>query len=228
MGIALRRIIEDIGGGVPKGKQFKAVQTGGPSGGCIPASLLDMPVDYEHLFSAGSMMGSGGMIVMDEDTCMVDVARYFLTFCQEESCGQCPPCRDGIVQMVRLLNEITEGKGTPQHIELLEELADMIRAVSLCGLGTSAPNPVLSTLRYFRDEYDAHILEKRCPAGVCRALTTFLIDETKCSGCTLCARNCPAGAIYGEKKSPHYIDQDKCVKCRICYEGCKFNAVRKG
>jgi NADP-reducing hydrogenase subunit HndC len=228
MGIALRRIIEDIGGGVPKGKQFKAVQTGGPSGGCIPASLLDMPVDYEHLFSAGSMMGSGGMIVMDEDTCMVDVARYFLTFCQEESCGQCPPCRDGIVQMVRLLNEITEGKGTPQHIELLEELSEMIRAVSLCGLGTSAPNPVLSTLRYFRDEYDAHILEKRCPAGACRALTTFLIDETKCSGCTLCARNCPTGAIYGEKSSPHYIDQDKCVKCRICYEGCKFNAVRKG
>lgn len=228
MGIALRRIIEDIGGGVPKGKQFKAVQTGGPSGGCIPASLLDMPVDYEHLSSAGSMMGSGGMIVMDEDTCMVDVARYFLTFCREESCGQCPPCRDGIVQMVRLLNEITEGKGTPQHIELLEELADMIRAVSLCGLGTSAPNPVLSTLRYFREEYDAHILDKRCPAGVCRALTTFLIDETNCTGCTLCARNCPSGAIYGEKNSPHFIDQDKCVKCRVCYEGCKFSAVRKG
>jgi NADH:ubiquinone oxidoreductase subunit F (NADH-binding) len=228
MGIPLRDIIYSIGGGIPKKKEFKAVQTGGPSGGCIPASHLDMPVDYENLQKAGSMMGSGGMIVLDEDTCMVDMSKYFLDFCKDEGCGQCTPCREGVAQMVRLLVEITEGKGTMDHIGILEELSGMIKETSLCGLGKSAPNPVLSTLQYFRDEYEAHIIEKRCPAGVCKALTTFTIDEEKCTGCTLCARNCQAGAIFGEKKEVHFIDQDKCVKCRICYEKCKFNAVQKG
>jgi NADH:ubiquinone oxidoreductase subunit F (NADH-binding)/(2Fe-2S) ferredoxin len=228
MGIPLRDIIFDIGGGIPKKKAFKAVQTGGPSGGCIPASLLDMPVDYDHLSEAGSMMGSGGMIVMDEDTCMVDVAKYFLAFCMEESCGQCTPCREGITQMVRLLTEIAEGKGTAGHIGLLEELSGAIRDTSLCALGKSAPNPVLSTLRYFRDEYDAHIIDKRCPAGVCPSLTTFTIDPELCTGCTACARNCPAGAIYGEKKEAHRIEQSRCIKCRACYEKCKFSAIRKG
>ncbi len=228
MGIPLRDIIYSIGGGIPQDKAFKAVQTGGPSGGCIPASHLDMSVDYESLYEAGSMMGSGGMIVLDEDTCMVDMAKYFLDFCKDEGCGQCTPCREGVAQMVRLLVEITEGKGTLDHIDMLEELSRMISATSLCGLGKSAPNPVLSTLKYFRDEYEAHILEKRCPAGACKALTTFTIDAEQCTGCTLCARNCPAGAIFGEKKEVHFIDQDKCVKCRVCYEKCKFKAVLKG
>jgi NADH-quinone oxidoreductase subunit F len=228
MGIPLRDIIFDIGGGIPKKKAFKAVQTGGPSGGCIPASLLDMPVDFDNLSEAGSMMGSGGMIVMDEDTCMVDVAKYFLAFCMEESCGQCTPCREGITQMVRLLTEITEGKGTPKHIDLLEELSGTIRDTSLCALGKSAPNPVLSTLRYFRDEYDAHIIDKLCPAGVCPSLTTFTIDPELCTGCTACTRVCPGGCITGEKKEPHQIDQTLCVKCRACYETCKFSAVKKG
>jgi NADH:ubiquinone oxidoreductase subunit F (NADH-binding)/(2Fe-2S) ferredoxin/Pyruvate/2-oxoacid:ferredoxin oxidoreductase delta subunit len=228
MGIPLRDIIYKIGGGIPKKKAFKAVQTGGPSGGCIPVAHLDMPVDYDNLSKAGSMMGSGGMIVLDEDTCMVDVAKYFLEFCKDEGCGQCTPCREGTAQMVRLLTEITEGKGTPEHINLLEELSQMMKDASLCALGSSAPNPVLSTLHYFRDEYDAHIVDKKCPAGVCKALTTFYIDEAACTGCTLCARNCPTGAITGEKKEPHSIDQEKCVKCRVCYEGCKFGAVKKG
>jgi len=228
MGIPLKDIIFKIGGGIPKKKEFKAVQTGGPSGGCIPASYLDMPVDYENLSKAGSMMGSGGMIVLGEDTCMVDMAKYFLEFCMDEGCGQCTPCREGVAQMVRLLTEITEGNGTPDHIDLLEELSNMIQDSSLCALGTSAPNPVISTLQYFRDEYEAHIKDKKCPAGVCKALTTFTIDEKQCTGCTVCARNCPAGAIDGEKKEPHYINQDKCVKCRVCYEKCKFGAVLKG
>jgi NADH-quinone oxidoreductase subunit F len=228
MGIPLRDIIYEIGGGIPNKRQFKAVQTGGPSGGCIPASHLDMPVDYEHLYEAGSMMGSGGMIVLDEDTCMVDMSKYFLKFCMDESCGQCTPCREGVTQMVRLLTEITEGRGTPAHIGLLEELSQVISDTSLCGLGKSAPNPVLSTLHYFRDEYDAHINDKRCPAGVCKELTTFTIDAAACTGCTVCARNCPAGAISGEKKEPHHIDQEKCITCRVCYEKCKFGAVIKG
>jgi NADH:ubiquinone oxidoreductase subunit F (NADH-binding)/(2Fe-2S) ferredoxin len=227
MGIPLKDIIYEIGGGIPKKKEFKAVQTGGPSGGCIPASHLDMPVDYEHLFEAGSIMGSGGLIVMDEDTCMVDVSKYFLEFCKDEGCGQCTPCREGVAHMVRLLTEITEGNGSPEHIGLLIELSQMIKETSLCGLGTSAPNPVLSTLKYFSDEYEAHITKKHCPAGVCKALTTFFVDEEKCTGCTLCARNCPVGAVYGEKKEPHYIDADKCIRCRLCYEQCKFDAVQK-
>jgi ferredoxin len=174
------------------------------------------------------MMGSGGMIVLDEDTCMVDISKYFLDFCKDEGCGQCTPCREGVAQMVRLLTEITEGNGTLEHITLLEELSHMIQDASLCALGTSAPNPVISTLRYFREEYEAHIIDKHCPAGVCKALTTFTIDETKCTGCTICARNCPVGAITGEKKSPHFIDQEKCITCRVCYEQCKFGAVQKG
>ncbi len=225
MGMPLREIIFEIGGGIPGKKKFKAVQTGGPSGGCIPASMLDIPVDYEHLSEVGSMMGSGGMIVMDEDTCMVDVAKYYVQFCLNEGCGQCTPCRDGLAQMVRLLTEITEGRGTVEHISLLEELSEVIKDTSLCGLGKTAPNPVLSTLRYFRDEYLAHIEDKRCPAGICRSLTTFVIDREKCTGCTVCARNCPAGAIQGEKKEPHFIIQEKCVKCRTCYEKCKFGAI---
>ena len=225
MGVRLRDIIFSIGGGIPKKKEFKAVQTGGPSGGCIPASLLDMPVDYEHLTEAGSMMGSGGMIVMDEDTCMVDVAKYFIEFCVEESCGQCTPCREGLTHMARILDDITKGRGTREHLDLLAEISEVMKDASLCGLGTSAPNPVLSTLRYFRDEYEAHIFEKRCPTGICKELTTFVIDEAKCTGCTACAKVCPVEAISGEKKEPHIIDQNKCVKCRSCYEKCKFNAI---
>jgi NADH:ubiquinone oxidoreductase subunit F (NADH-binding)/Pyruvate/2-oxoacid:ferredoxin oxidoreductase delta subunit/(2Fe-2S) ferredoxin len=228
MGITLREIIYDIGGGIPKKKAFKAVQTGGPSGGCLPESFLDKPVDYESLYEAGSMMGSGGMVVLDEDSCMVDVSKYFLDFCKDEGCGQCTPCREGVAQMVRVLVEITEGKGTLEHIDLLEELAQMIQDTSLCALGTSAPNPVLSTLQYFRDEYEAHVIHKKCPAGICKALTTFTIDEDLCTGCTLCARNCAAGAIYGEKKEPHFINQDKCTTCRVCYDSCKFGAIKKG
>ncbi len=225
MGVRLRDIIFSIGGGIPKKKEFKAVQTGGPSGGCIPASLLDMPVDYEHLTEAGSMMGSGGMIVMDEDTCMVDVAKYFIEFCVEESCGQCTPCREGLTHMARILDDITKGRGTREHLDLLAEISEVMKDASLCGLGTSAPNPVLSTLRYFRDEYEAHIFDKRCPTGICKELTTFVIDEAKCTGCTACAKVCPVEAISGEKKEPHIIDQNKCVKCRSCYEKCKFNAI---
>jgi len=229
MGITMREIIYDIGGGIPQGKEFKAVQTGGPSGGCIPKSLLDLPIDYESLTKAGSMMGSGGMIVMDEETCMVDVARYFLNFTQEESCGKCPPCRMGTKHMVYILDRITNGIGSEGDIELLGSIAKNVELSSLCGLGQTAPNPVLTTIRYFRDEYEAHIKEKRCPALVCKALISYLIDPQLCGGCTICAKNCPSNAITGEPKKAYTIDQAKCTKCGICITVCppKFNAVKK-
>jgi NADH:ubiquinone oxidoreductase subunit F (NADH-binding)/(2Fe-2S) ferredoxin/Pyruvate/2-oxoacid:ferredoxin oxidoreductase delta subunit len=225
MGTTLRTIIYDIGGGIPKKKKFKAVQTGGPSGGCIPEQFLDLGVDFDELAKVGSIMGSGGMIVMDQDTCMVDVARYFLDFLKEESCGQCSPCREGIKRMLEILTRICEGAGKEGDIELLEELSDMVQKFSLCGLGTSAPNPVLTTIRYFRHEYEAHIRDKKCEAGVCKALFHYEIDEVTCTGCGLCARKCPQEAITGEKKVAHRLDQEKCIRCGICYDACKFDAV---
>ena len=228
MGTTLREIIEEIGGGIPNNKKFKAAQTGGPSGGCIPASLIDTPIDYDNLIAIGSMMGSGGLIVMDEDTCMVDIAKFFLEFTVDESCGKCTPCRVGTKRLLELLNKITEGNGTMEDLARIEELAAFIKANSLCGLGQTAPNPVLSTLRYFRDEYIEHIQHKRCPAGVCKALLSYKIDPTKCRGCTLCARTCPAGAISGSVKNPHSIDVLKCIKCGACMEKCKFGAISKG
>ncbi len=227
MGTTLREIVEEIGGGIPGGKKFKAAQTGGPSGGCIPASLIDTPIDYDNLLEIGSMMGSGGLIVMDEDTCMVDLAKFFLEFTVDESCGKCAPCRIGTVRMLEILNRITEGNGEMEDLDKLEELANYIKSASLCGLGQTAPNPVLSTLRYFRDEYEAHIKEKRCPAGVCKKLLSYNIDPDKCKGCTLCARVCPADAISGTVKNPHVIDPEKCLKCGACIEKCKFGAIYK-
>ena len=228
MGTTLREIVEEIGGGIPGGKKFKAAQTGGPSGGCIPASLIDTPIDYDNLMAIGSMMGSGGLIVMDEDTCMVDIAKFFLEFTVDESCGKCTPCRVGTKRLLELLEKITSGNGTMRDLERIEELAQFIKENSLCGLGQTAPNPVLSTLKYFREEYLAHIQDKRCPAGVCKALLTYKIDETKCRGCTLCARACPAGAINGSVRNPHNIDTLKCVKCGACMETCRFGAISKG
>jgi NADH:ubiquinone oxidoreductase subunit F (NADH-binding)/(2Fe-2S) ferredoxin/NAD-dependent dihydropyrimidine dehydrogenase PreA subunit len=225
MGVTLRHVIYDIGGGIPDGKRFKAVQTGGPSGGCVPESLIDLPVDYEHLSEAGSMMGSGGMIVMDESTCMVDVAKYFLAFLEDESCGKCTPCREGIHQMRRLLDKISSGEGEEGDLDLLLELSQAVADGSLCALGGSAPNPVLTTIRYFRDEYEAHIRDKRCPAGVCRALIEYRIDAEKCTGCTACRRACPVEAITGEAKAVHVIDPQKCIKCGMCREACRFDAV---
>jgi NADH-quinone oxidoreductase subunit F len=225
MGTSLRKIIFDIGGGIPKKKKFKAVQTGGPSGGCIPERFLDLGVDFDELSKVGSIMGSGGMIVMDQDTCMVDVARYFLDFLKEESCGQCNPCREGIKQMLEILTGICQGHGKEGDIEMLEELGSMIQKFSLCGLGTSAPNPVLTTILYFRDEYEAHIRDKKCSAGVCKPLFHYEIDAEACTGCQTCARKCPQEAITGEKKKPHQLDQSKCIKCGICYDACKFGAI---
>jgi len=225
MGTALRTIIYDIGGGLPRKKKFKAVQTGGPSGGCIPEQFLDLGVDFDELLKVGSMMGSGGMIVMDQDTCMVDIARYFVDFLKEESCGQCNPCREGLKQMLTILNRICEGHGKKGDIELLEELGSFSQKFSLCGLGTSAPNSVLTSILYFRDEYEAHIRDKKCPAGVCKPLFYYEIDQEACTGCTLCAKRCPEQIITGEKKKPHQLDQDKCIKCGICYDACKFEAV---
>ena len=225
MGITLREIIYDIGGGIKDGKEFKAVQTGGPSGGCVPKELLDLPVDFERLTEAGSMMGSGGMIVMDEENCMVDIAKYFINFLKNESCGKCTPCREGLKQMSSILEDISNGKGKIDDIEKLEELAWIISETSLCQLGATAPNPVNTTLRYFRDEYEAHILEKRCPAHVCKALVKYSINSELCTGCTLCMKNCPQEAIEGKVKEVHKIIQDRCIKCGICYELCKFNAI---
>jgi NADH-quinone oxidoreductase subunit F len=229
MGMTLKDIIYNIGGGIPGSKRFKAVQTGGPSGGCVPEELLDLEVGFDELTKAGSMMGSGGMIVMDEDTCMVDVARYFIGFLTDESCGKCTPCREGLRQMLKNLTNITEGKGKVGDIELLEELTEVIKEASLCALGTSAPNPFLSTVRYFRDEYEAHIKEKRCPALSCKKLISFHIDTDKCQACMICLRKCPAAAVDGGKKKIHVIDQEKCTKCGTCFEVCpsRLSAVRK-
>jgi len=229
MGITLRDVIYKVGGGIPKGKKFKAVQTGGPSGGCIPEEQLDMPVDFDELTKAGSMMGSGGMIVMDEDTCMVDVARYFLNFLTDESCGKCVPCREGIRQMLKVLTSITKGEGKEGDIELLEELGEVTKEASLCALGRTAPNPVLSTIRYFRDEYEAHIREKRCPAYFCKELISYYVDPDKCQACMICLRQCPVGAIAGGKNQIHVIDQQKCTKCGTCFEVCpsRFSAVKR-
>ncbi len=225
MGATLREIVYAIGGGTSNGKSLKAIQTGGPSGGCIPGELLDLPVDYEELTRAGSMMGSGGMIVMDESTCMVDVSRYFLKFLMEESCGKCLPCREGIKRMYQMLTDIVEGRAEEGHLELLEELAWVVKESSLCGLGKSAPNPVLSTLQYFRSEYEAHVEQKRCPAGVCTALITYFIDSEACTGCGACAKTCPHEAIQGERKKPHKIDPGLCTRCGSCMEACKFEAI---
>ena len=228
MGTTLREIIEVIGGGVPNGKKFKAAQTGGPSGGCIPASLMDTEIDYDNLTAIGCMMGSGGLIVMDEDNCMVDIAKFFLDFTVDESCGKCTPCRVGTRRMLEILDKITDGKATLEDLDELERLAYYIKENSLCGLGQTAPNPVLATLRFFKDEYIAHVVDKKCPAGVCKALLNYSIDPDKCKGCTLCARKCPVGAIEGKVKEAHTIDTTKCIKCGVCVSNCKFNAISKG
>ena len=227
LGIPLREIVFDIGGGIPGGKQIRAVQTGGPSGGCIPARLLDMPVDYERLAEAGSIMGSGGMVVMDEDTCMVDIARYFVEFTKSESCGKCAPCRLGTKQMLGILERIASGRGKLDDLELLEEIGTAVKEGALCGLGQTAPNPVLTTIRYFREEYEAHIIEKRCPARECKGLFRYEIDPEACKGCGVCRKNCPADAIVGERKQPHVIDQEKCTNCGTCLEECPFTAILK-
>ena len=227
MGTTLRTVIEEIGGGIPNGKKFKAAQTGGPSGGCIAANNLDVPIDYDNLIAAGSMMGSGGLIVMDEDTCMVDIAKFFLEFTVDESCGKCTPCRIGTKRLYEILDRITKGEGTLEDLDRIEELANYLKSNALCALGQTAPNPVLSTLRNFRDEYIAHIVEKRCPAGVCKSLVHYEILPDKCKGCTLCAKNCPVGAITGNVKQPHVIDIKACIKCGACIEKCRFGAIVK-
>ena len=227
MGTTLREIVEEIGGGIPGGKKFKAAQTGGPSGGCIPASLMDTPIDYDNLTAIGCMMGSGGLIVMDEDDCMVDIAKFFLNFTVDESCGKCTPCRVGTKRLLEMLEKITSGNATLRDLDKLEELCHYIKANSLCGLGQTAPNPVLATLKFFRDEYVAHVVDKKCPAGVCKALLSYEILEDRCRGCTACARKCPVGAISGNVKEPHVINKSLCVKCGVCMQTCKFGAIVK-
>ncbi|MBQ2212331.1 MAG: 4Fe-4S binding protein, partial [Ruminococcus sp.] len=227
MGITLREVVEEIGGGIPNGKKFKAAQMGGPSGGCVPAEHFDVPLDYDNLLAIGAMVGSGGLIVMDEDSCMVDIAKFFLEFTVDESCGKCTPCRIGTRRLLEILEKITSGNGTMEDLDKLESLCYYIKANSLCGLGQTAPNPILSTLRYFRDEYIAHVVDKKCPAGVCKNLLQYTIDADKCKGCTACARKCPVGAISGAVKQPHVIDQTKCIKCGACMATCKFGAISK-
>ena len=227
MGTTLREIVEEIGGGIRGGKKFKAVQTGGPSGGVITSDHVDVQITYESLQELGSMMGSGGMIVMDEDTCMVDIAKFYLDFTVDESCGKCTPCREGTKRLWELLDDVTEGRGSMATLDELESLAKMVKSVSLCGLGQSAPNPILSTLNYYRDEYIAHVDDKRCPSGICKELTSFRINDN-CTGCTLCARKCPVNCISGERKEKHVIDQDECIKCGACFDACNFNAVERG
>jgi NADH:ubiquinone oxidoreductase subunit F (NADH-binding) len=227
LGVTLREIIYDIGGGIEGGRPFKALQTGGPSGGCVPLEFLDIEVDYETLAQAGSIMGSGGMVVLDETSCMVNTAKFFLEFTQAESCGKCTPCRIGTKRMLEILERITSGAGKEGDIELLQELAQYIRATSLCGLGMTAPNPVVSTIRYFRNEYEAHIRDKKCPAAVCRDLITYHVIEKICKGCGACKRACPADAVRGTKKSPHRIDTELCIKCGTCFDACKFKAIVK-
>jgi NADH:ubiquinone oxidoreductase subunit F (NADH-binding) len=225
MGITLREVIFDVGGGIPAGKEFKAVQTGGPSGGCLPKEKLDLPIDYESLTEAGSIMGSGGMIVMDENTCMVDVSKYFLNFLRDESCGKCLSCREGTQRMYEIVAGICDGKGTNGDIALLEELANAVKDASMCGLGQTAANPVLSTLRYFREEYEAHVKDKKCPAGVCKELITYSVIAENCTGCLACLKVCPSEAVTGELKKVHTIDPEKCIKCGACFEACNFEAI---
>ncbi|MBM4149989.1 MAG: 4Fe-4S dicluster domain-containing protein, partial [Lentisphaerae bacterium] len=227
MGTTLRQVVYGVGGGIKDGRQFKAVQTGGPAGGCLPASALDTPIDYETLARAGSIMGSGGMIVMDERSCMVDVARFFLEFTQDESCGKCTPCREGTKRMLEILTRITGGDGKEGDVEKLLRLAETVKLTSLCGLGQAAPNPVISTITHFRAEYDAHIRERRCPSGACRKLIRYEIIEAKCVGCGACKRNCPVQCISGQAKKPHVIEQDRCVRCGKCFEVCRFDAVKR-
>jgi NADH:ubiquinone oxidoreductase subunit F (NADH-binding)/Pyruvate/2-oxoacid:ferredoxin oxidoreductase delta subunit len=227
MGTTLREVVYNIGGGAPKGKKIKAIQTGGPAGGCIPEEALDTVVDFESLTRVGSIMGSGGMVVLDEDDCMVDVAKFFMSFSQDESCGKCTPCREGTTRMMEILTRITEGKGSVEDLDKLERLGNLMRRTSLCGLGRAAPNPILSTLRYYRDEYEAHVIEKRCPARKCKALIHYEVDPEKCVGCTSCARVCPVQCISGTRRAPHVIDQSKCIKCGQCFDVCRFDAVKR-
>lgn len=225
MGITLREMVYDIGGGIPNNKKLKAVQTGGPSGGFIPESLLDLPIDYERLKEVGAIMGSGGMIVTDEDTCIVDVAKYFIVFTSDESCGKCSSCREGAAALLEILERICKGEGQEEDLDLLEEISYAVKEASMCGLGQTLPNPVLSSLRHFREEYEIHIREKKCPAKSCKALIKYYIDEEKCTGCTACAKVCPTKAVFGEKKQPHKIDLNKCIKCGTCLDVCKFEAI---